>query len=253
MAGHSHASNVKHRKDRVNALKAKVFSKIAKMIVVAAKLGGGDPDGNPRLRLAIEKAKAASMPKDNVERAIKKGTGTTDGAEYVELLYEGYGAGGVACMIDILTDNRNRTAPEIKKIFEKAGGNLAASGAVAYMFQRKSVFNVEPDEDLVEDTLMEQVLEAGAEDLVEDNGMFRIYGDPGDFVAIREALEEQGVKLSGAEIGYAPDNRVEVGDSAVARKVTALLEALEEHDDVQGVFANHQFTEEVSDELGKDA
>lgn len=253
MAGHSHSANVKHRKDRVNALKAKIFTKIARMIIVAAKLGGGDPDANPRLRLALEKARAASMPKDNVQRAIKKGAGGTEGANYEELLYEGYGAGGVALMIDILTDNRNRTAPEIRKVFEKAGGNLASSGAVAYMFQRKSVFHVEPDEELDEDKLTESVLESGAEDLVDDNGSFRIYGDPGEFGTIREALEKLGVKLSGAEVGYAPDTVVEVADVDVARRVQRLIEALEEHDDVQGVFSNHRFSSEVAERLATDS
>jgi YebC/PmpR family DNA-binding regulatory protein len=251
MAGHSHSANIKHRKDRVNALKAKVFSKIARMIIVAAKLGGGDPDANPRLRLALEKARAASMPKDNVNRAIKKGIGGTEGADYVELLYEGYGAGGVALLIDILTDNRNRTAPEIRKIFEKAGGNLATSGAVAYMFQRKSIYDVEPQEELDEDRLMESVLESGAEDLVESGGVYRIYGDPGNFIEIREALDAQGVSLTGAAVGYAPDTTVEVTDVEVARKIVRILEALEENDDVQGVFSNHAFSEEVADQLAE--
>lgn len=245
MAGHSHSANIKHRKDRVNALKAKVFSKIARMIVVAAKLGGGDPDANPRLRLALEKARAASMPKDNVNRAIKKGTGDSDGADYMELLYEGYGAGGVALMIDILTDNRNRTAPEVRKIFEKAGGNLATSGAVAYMFQRKSIYDVEPQEDLDEEALTDSVLEAGAEDLVESGGLYRIYGDPGRFIEIREALDQQGVQLSGAAVGYAPDTTVEITEADVGKKIVRILEALEDHDDVQGVFSNHAFSEDV--------
>lgn len=251
MAGHSHSANVKHRKDRVNALKAKVFSKIARMIVVAAKLGGGDPDSNPRLRLALEKARAASMPKDNVERSIKKGTGDSDGANYEELLYEGYAAGGVAMMIDILTDNRNRTAPEIKKIFERAGGSLASSGAVAYMFQRKSIFEVEPDEDIDEEALMEAVLESGAEDLVSDNGVFSIHGDPGEFVTVKARLEKLGVHLSGAAVGFVPDNRVDVTDVETARRVVRLLENLEEHDDVQGVYANHRLSEKLAEELAQ--
>lgn len=252
MAGHSHSANIKHRKDRVNALKAKVFSKIARMIVVAAKLGGGDPDSNPRLRLALEKARAASMPKENVTRAIKKGIGDVDGANYEELLYEGYGAGGVALMIDILTDNRNRTAPEIRKIFEKAAGNLATSGAVAYMFQRKSIYDVEPQEDLDEDALMQSVLEAGAEDLVESRGIYKIYGDPGRFIEIREALDTTGVRLSGAEVGYAPDTTVEITEANIGKKVVRVIEALEENDDVQGVFSNHVFSEQVADQLAEE-
>ena len=255
MAGHSHSANIKHRKDRVDQLRAKVFSKIARMVAVAAKLGGPDPDANPRLRLAIEKARAASMPKDNIERAIKKGAGTAGGADYEELLYEAYAPGGVAMMIDILTDNRNRTAPEIRKLLEKGGGSLGSSGSVAYMFQRKSIFDVEPDEELEdkEEELMESVLEAGAEDLQADNGVFQIHGDPGEFVAIKARLEAQGVKLSGAEVGYVPDNRVEIEDVEVARKVSRILDALAEHDDVQGVFANSRFTEAVAEELAEDS
>lgn len=251
MAGHSHSANVKHRKDRVNALKAKIFSKIARMIVVAAKLGGGDADSNPRLRLAIEKARAASMPKDNVDRAIKKGTGTSDGANYEELLYEGYAPGGVAMMIDILTDNRKRTGPEIRNILERAGGSLATSGSVAYMFARKSIFNVEPDEELEEDQVMESALEAGAEDVIADNGVYQIYGDPGEFVMLKDGLESRGVQLSGAGVGYVPANRVEIAELDIAKKVTRICDALEEHDDVQGVFANHSFSEEVAGELAK--
>jgi YebC/PmpR family DNA-binding regulatory protein len=251
VAGHSHGANVRHRKDRVNALKAKVFSKIARMILVAAKLGGGDPDANPRLRLALEKARAASMPKENVQRAIKKGTGDSEGANYEELLYEGYAAGGVAMMIDILTDNRNRTAPEIRKIFEKAAGSLASSGAVAYMFQRKSIFEVEPDEDAEEDALMETVLESGAEDLVSANGVFSIHGDPGEFVSLKAELESRGVKFSGAGVGFVPDTRVDVPDVETARKIVRLIEGLEENDDVQGVYANHVLTDDIAEELAK--
>jgi transcriptional/translational regulatory protein YebC/TACO1 len=156
-------------------------------------------------------------------------------------------------MIDILTDNRNRTAPEIRKIFERAGGSLAASGAVAYMFQRKAIFDVEPDEDVTEESLMDPVLESGAEDLVAENGLIRIHGDPGEFLAIKSALEGVGVKLSGAAVGYVPDNRVDLSSVESARKVVRLLENLEEHDDVQGVFSNHRLTDEVAEELAKDS
>lgn len=253
MAGHSHSANIKHRKDRVDQLRAKVFSKIGRMIAVAAKLGGGEPDANPRLRLALEKARAASMPKDNVQRAIKKGTGNSDGANYEELLYEAYGAGGVAMMIDILTDNRYRTAPEIRKVFERAGSSLAASGAVAYMFQRKSIFEVAPDEEVTEESLMNTVLESGADDIIAENGLFRIHGDPGEFLTIKASLEANGVMLSGAGVGYVPENRVDLPDVETARKVVKLLEALEEHDDVQGVFSNHRVTDEIAEELAKDS
>ncbi len=252
MAGHSHSANIKHRKNRVNAAKAKVLSKIARMIIVAAKLGGGDPDANPRLRLAIEKARAASMPKDNIQRAIKRASGDQSGADYEEMLYEGYGAGGVAVMVEILTDNRNRTAPEIRKIFEKAGGNIGAGGSVSWMFERKAVFAVDPDSEQDEDKLTEAVLEAGAEDLVGTNGLYEIHCEAGDFLPVKEALEKHGVQLSGAEVGYVPKNTAEVADVEVARKVMRLLENLEDHDDVQGVHANYNFTAEVAEALAKE-
>ena len=251
MAGHSHSANVKHRKDRVNAAKAKVFSKIAKMIIVAAKLGGGDPDANPRLRLAVEKARAASMPKDNIARAIKRATGEQGGANYEETMYEGFAAGGVAVMVEILTDNRNRTAPEVRKIFERAGGNIGAGGSVSWMFERKGVFAVDPDAGQDEDKLMEAVLEAGAEDLVPMNGLYEIHCEPGDLVPVKLALEEHGVKLSGAEVGYVPKNRVDITDLEVARNVLRLLEDLEDHDDVQGVHANYNFVAEVAEALAQ--
>ncbi len=252
MAGHSHSANVKHRKDRVNAAKAKVFSKIAKMIIVAAKLGGGDPDANPRLRLAVEKARAVSMPKDNIERAIKRATGDQTGADYEEMMYEGYGAGGVAVLVEILTDNRNRTAPEVRKIFERAGGNIGAGGSVSWMFERKGVFSVEPGTEQDEDRLTEMALEAGAEDLVGGDGYYEIHCEAGDFLTVKEALEQQGVKLSGAEVGYVAKNTVEVAEIEVAKQVIRLLEGLEDHDDVQGVHANYNFTDEVAEALAKE-
>jgi YebC/PmpR family DNA-binding regulatory protein len=253
MAGHSHSANVKHRKDRVNQAKAKVFSKIAKMIIVAAKLGGGDPDGNPRLRLAVEKARAVSMPKDNIQRAIKRATGEQASANYEEGMYEGFAAGGVAVMVEFLTDNRNRTAPEVRKIFERAGGNIGAGGSVSWMFDRKGVFAVDPDAGHDEDKLTEAVLEAGAEDLVSNNGLHEIHCEAADLVAVKLALEEQGVKLQSAEVGYVAKNTVDVSDLQVARKVVRLLEDLEDHDDVQGVAANYHFVAEVADALARES
>jgi YebC/PmpR family DNA-binding regulatory protein len=253
MAGHSHSANIKYRKDRVNAAKAKVFSKIARMVTVAAKLGGGDPDANPRLRLAIEKARMVSMPKENIARAIKKGTGDGDVGDYEELMYEGYAAGGVAVMAEVLTDNRNRTAPEIRKAFEKNGGNLGTAGAVAWMFERKATFPVASDCALSEDQLMEIAIEAGAEDLLDEGDHFEIRCDPSEFVDIREALERAEVPLDGGEVGYVPKTTAVVADIAEARKVARLLDALEEHDDVQNVFANFEFTDEVLADLAADA
>ena len=252
MAGHSHSANIKFRKDRVDAKRAKAFSKLGRMITVAAKMGGGDPESNPRLRLAIEKARVVNMPKDNIERAIKKGTGEGGSDQFEEIVYEGYAPGGVAVMLEILTDNRNRTAPEIRKLFERGGGNLAATGAVAYLFQRKAVFVVDPDAGLGEDRVMEAALEAGAEDVVHDGGTLVIHGDPSDFVAIREALERAEIPLAGAEVTQVPDNVVELTDVDEARKVVRLLDQLDDHDDVQNVAANYDLPDAVAEQLGKD-
>ncbi|MHC5062847.1 MAG: YebC/PmpR family DNA-binding transcriptional regulator [Planctomycetota bacterium] len=245
MAGHSHSKNVQFRKDRVNALKAKTFSKVGRMITVAAKQGGPDPDGNPHLRLALEKARLASMPKDTIERAIKKGAGGADLGDYEDLLYEGYGTGGVAVMVEILTDNRNRTAPEVRKIFEKCGGNLGTSGAVAWMFERVAVIRVTPDSSFSEDDLLEKALEAGAEDLVEEDGAVEVRAAASDMHSVMAELEKAGVPLAGGEVCYLPKTKAEINSVEEAKKIVRLLEALEDHDDVQSVFANHSFSEEV--------
>lgn len=249
MAGHSHSANIKYRKERVNAAKAKAFSKVARMITVAAKLGGGDPDANPRLRLAIDKARMVSMPKDNIERAIKKGTGDGDVGNYEEILYEGYAPGGVAVMLEILTDNRNRTAPEIRKIFERSGGNLGNSGSVAWMFERKAVLPVKKGDGVDEERLMEIAIEAGAEDLVDEVDVFQIRCVPGDFETVRSALEEAGVAVEGGEIAYLPQNVTVVEDIEEARRIVKCLDLLEENDDVQMVYANHEFSDDVIEQL----
>ena len=250
MAGHSHSANIKFRKDRVDGKRAKAFSKLSRNITVAAKMGGGQPEANPRLRLAIEKARGMSMPKDAIERAVKKGTGEGDAGDYEEMLYEGYGAGGVAIMLEILTDKRNRTAPEIRKLFESHGGNLGTSGAVAWMFERRGVFHVNPACKLAEDRLLELALDAGAEDLVDGGGFFTIYAAPNDFADVSAALEETSIELRGAELAYVPTQRNPVGDLAVGRRVAKLLDALDDHDDVQGVHSNEDFTDEVAKALG---
>ncbi|MEM7205521.1 MAG: YebC/PmpR family DNA-binding transcriptional regulator [Planctomycetota bacterium] len=252
MAGHSHSANIKFRKDRVDSKRARAFSKLARMITVAAKLGGGDPHANPRLRLAVEKARVLNMPKDNIERAIKKGAGGGDAANFEEIVYEGYAPCGVAVMLDILTDNRNRTAPEVRKLFERGGGNLAAGGSVAYMFERKALFTVDPATEWSEDRLMELALEAGAEDLIREGETFVVHGKPGDFVDIKEALEGAEVPLADASVGPVPGQTVEIDDIEDARKVIKLLDALEEHDDVQSVSANYVLTEEVTAALAEE-
>jgi YebC/PmpR family DNA-binding regulatory protein len=251
MAGHSHSANIKFRKDRVDQARAKVFSKLARMVTVAAKLGGGDPDGNPRLRLAIDKARLVNMTKDSIARAIKKGTGEGSEGNYEELLYEGYGPGGVAVMLDVLTDNRNRTAPEVRKIFEKSGGKLAANGSVAWMFERRGVFEVDVRGGIGEDRLMEVVLEAGADDLVSVGDSFEIRCEPDQFSAIKTALEDAKVPLAGGEVAYVAKNHADIADPELARKVLKLLDALDEQDDVQGVYANYQFSDGLAEDLAK--
>lgn len=246
MAGHSHSSNIRFRKDRVDAKRAKAFAKLSRMITVAARDGGGNPDGNPRLRLAVDKARVLSMPKDVIERAIRKGTGEAGGAAFEEILYEGYGPGGVAILLEILTDNRNRTAPEIRKIFESCGGNLAASGAVAWMFERRGSFRVDPAAGLTEDRLLEIVLEAGAEDLQRDGDTFVILCALADFAAVRARLEALGVPLLAAEPAQVPVQRHVVEDPAVAARIVRLLDALDDHDDVQAVYSSEEFTDAVA-------
>jgi YebC/PmpR family DNA-binding regulatory protein len=249
MAGHSHSANIKYRKERVNAAKAKAFSKVARMITVAAKLGGGEPDANPRLRLALDKARLVSMPKDNIERAIRKGVGDTDTASYEEILYEGYAPGGVAVMLEILTDNRNRTAGEIRRIFERAGGNLGTSGTVAWMFERKAILPVPKSTDVDEERLMELAIEAGAEDLGDEGDAFQVRCEPGDFDAVRASLARAGVVGEGGEIAYLPKNVALVEDLDEARKVMKCIDALEEHDDVQSLYANYGFSDAVLEQL----
>ncbi len=252
MAGHSHSSNIKFRKDRVDAKRARLFARLARMITVAARMGGGSPDANPRLRLAIDKARVVSMPKDGIERAIRKGTGEGTLGDFEEVLYEGYGPGGVAVLLEILTDNRNRTAPEIRKIFDRVGGSLGASGSVAWIFDRRGVFAVDPAGGLSEEQLTAIALEAGADDLVRVGGAFQIHCAPGAFSDVRDALERAAVPLSGGEIAQIPSQRVPIDDIGLARKVMAALETLDEHDDVQGVHSNEEFSDAVVAQLEAD-
>jgi len=252
MAGHSHSANIRFRKDRVDAKRAKAFSKMARMITVAAKAGGGDPDANPRLRLAIEKARVVNMTKDGIERAIKKGVGGGEAGDFEEAIYEGYGPAGVAVIIDALTDNRNRTSPELRKIFERSGGNMAAAGAVSYMFHRKAIFVVDPASQPTEDALMEVVLEAGAEDLVDVGGTFEIHGSPTDFVSIKGALEEADVALAEASVSQVSDNTIEVADIDDGRKILKLIDVLEDHDDVQTVSSNFRLSDDVAAALAQE-
>ncbi len=250
MAGHSKWANIKHKKAATDARRAKVWSKLSKAIMVAAKSGGGDPDTNLRLRAMITDARAVSMPRENIERAVKKGCGELEGAAFEEIVYEGYGAGGVAIMCDILTDNRNRTAPELRKVFEKYEGNLGASGCVAWMFERKGLFVV-PATTAGEDRLMEIALAAGAEDIRSTGEDFEIVCDPESFTAVQQSLLDAGIESASALVTRIPQNTVEL-DVETARKVMGLVEMLDDHDDVQSVSANFDLPETVLAELETD-
>ncbi len=243
MAGHSHWAGIKHKKALVDAKRGKVWSKLAKAIIVAAKTGGGDPDQNLRLRYAIDDAKAVSMPKDNIQRAIKKGTGELAGGNLEEVLYEGYGTGGVAILCEILTDNRNRTASEIRKCFELTDGKLGSTGCVAWMFDNKGLFLVSAAA-TDEDTLMELALEAGADDVRLDAGNYEIICDPSVYQDVCKALTKAGIKPEVSQITRVPKNTVDL-DAPTARKVLKLMERLDDHDDVQNVSANFNIPEEV--------
>ncbi len=237
MAGHSKWANVKHRKARVDAAKGKIFTKVSKEIMVAARQGGGDISNNFRLRLAVQKARENNMPNDNIQRAIQKGIGDTDGAGYEEIIYEGYGPAGIAVMLEILTDNRNRTAGEIRHLFTRHGGSLGESGCVAWMFRRRGFLTVDRD-GADEDALLLAALDAGAEDFQAEDEGFEIYTAPEDFEAVKAMLESQGVAFTGAEVTMIPDNTVTISNPEDARLALRLVEALMDHDDVQNVYSN---------------
>lgn len=242
MAGHSQWANIKHRKALVDSKRSKLWSKLSKAIIVAAKLGGGDPSSNIRLRTAILDAKAVSLPKDNIDRAIKKGIGEIDGGDVEEVLYEGYGPGGVAILCDIMTDNRNRTAPEIRKLFDNHGGNLGSTNCVAYLFERKGLISVsKASADL--EKLMELALENGAEDVTESEAGYEVTCATEVYTELVDALEAGGITLESKQVTRIPNLTVEV-DSDTAVSVMKLLEKLEDHDDVQSVATNVNFSAE---------
>jgi YebC/PmpR family DNA-binding regulatory protein len=250
MSGHSHWATIKHKKGAIDAKRGKQFSKLSRAIIIAARHGGGDPEMNLKLRYAIDKARSVSMPKDNIERAIKRGTGETEGATFEEITYEGYGPGGVAIMVDVLTDNRNRTASEIRKIFERAGGKMGSAGAVSYLFERKGLFSVNAA-GTDEDTLMGIALDAGADDLKRSGSTFDISSDPAHFSAVQEALKKSGITPVTAEITQIPKAPVDV-DPETGKKVLRLMEALDDHDDVQNVYSSVNVTEELVAAVEKD-
>jgi YebC/PmpR family DNA-binding regulatory protein len=244
VAGHSHWANIARKKSLVDAKRGKLWSKLAKAIIVAAKHGGADPSANLRLRYAIDAAKAVSMPKDNIQRAIKTGTGELKGGNLEESIYEGYGAGGVAVMCEILTDNKNRTAPEIRKIFEMCDGKLGGTGCVAYLFERKGLVRV-PQSACGEDRLMEIVLEAGADDVTAADDRWEVVCEPPAMTSVIDAIQRAGLTVESNDIVRIPTNSVDVADVETARKVLLLMERLDDHDDVQSVAANFNIPDQA--------
>jgi len=251
MSGHSKWAQIKHKKAHTDAKKGRVFTQIVKEISVAARLGGGDPNGNPRLRFAIEKAKEVNMPHDNVKRAIMKGTGELPGTSYEEFLYEGYGPGGVAVLIETLTDNKNRTLPEIRHLMAKHGGNLGEAGCVAWMFHKRGYILVEKSR-VSEETLMTVALDAGAEDMKNDprEDNFEVITAPEDLNKVKNALEDAGIPVSLAETTMLPKSYVPVDEKA-AEQMMKLIEVLEENEDVQNVYANFDIPDEVMTKASK--
>lgn len=243
MAGHSHWANIARKKSLVDNKRGKLWSKLSKDIIMAAKSGGGDPDANLRLRYAIDAARALSMPKDNIQRAIKKGTGELEGGNLEEVIYEGYGPGGAAVLCEILTDNRNRTAGEVRKIFEMHDGKLGATGCVAWMFERKGLFLV-PADKVDEDTLIEFALEAGADDVKRVDERFEVTCDPARFGDVQAALAARGLAADVAEISRIPSTMVDL-DAETGKKIIGLLEKLDDHDDVQRVSSNFNVPQEA--------
>jgi len=249
MAGHSHWAGIKHKKAVVDAKRGRLWSKLARGLMAAARAGGGDPAANLSLKYAIDKAKAANMPKDTIERAILKGTGELEGQQLEEIFYEGYGAGGVAILVEALTDNRNRTVGEIRRIFERRGGNLGSSGCVQWQFEKKGLITV-PADGITEERLLDIVLEAGAEDLENLGDVFEVTSAVEDFATVTEAIEAAGLVKRQAEIAYVPTSTTPVTDPNDGRKILALMEDLDDHDDVQNTFSNFDMDDELLAEIG---
>jgi len=244
MSGHSHWAGIKYKKAVNDARRGKIWSKLARMIIVAAKSGGGDPAANLSLRYAIDKAKAANMPKDTIEKAIKRGTGEVEGANFEEVLYEGYAPGGVAIMVEVLTDNRNRTTPEIKRLFERHSGSLGTSGCVSWMFSKKGFVTVSTC-DIDEEQLLEIALAAGADDMRTTTEVYEITCEPGAYEKLKEVLKEKEIPAQVAEISMVPQSDVAVNDAGTAKKIISLMEEFEDHDDVQNTYANFDIPDEV--------
>lgn len=248
MSGHSKWANIKYRKATQDAKRGKLFQKLVRAIIVAAREGGGDPSMNVRLKTAIERAREANVPMDNIERAIKRGTGELEGVQYEEVFYEGYGPCGVAILVEALTDNRNKTASEMRTLFSRNGGSLGEAGCVSWMFERRGVIRI-TGEGLDEDELLSVALEAGADDVKNEDGEFVVYCDPATFSKVKGALEGHRFAVSGAEVGMVPKSTVSISDKDDAHKVVRLLNLLEDHDDVQNVYANFDIPDEILEEV----
>ena len=246
MSGHNKWSTIKHKKGAADAKRGKIFTKLIKEITVAAKLGGGDPNGNPRLRTAVDKAKAENMPKDNIERAIKKGTGELEGVTYEEIVYEGYGPGGVAVLVECMTDNRNRTVGEVRSTFTKCNGNMGETGCVSWMFDKKGLIVFAKSVDF--EKLFETALEAGAEDVTDEEEQYEVLTDPSSFIEVRTALEKAGFKYESAEITMIPQTMVKL-DGKNAENMLKLMDRMEDNDDVQNVYANFDISVEEMEKL----
>lgn len=249
MSGHSKWSTIKRKKGATDAKRGKIFTKLAKEIIVAARLGGGDINMNPRLRAAVADARAENMPKDNIERAIKKGTGELEGQSYEEVIYEGYGVGGVAVLVESMTDNKNRTVPDLRHIFSKNGGNLGENGCVAWLFDKKGLITVDKKA-VTEEKLMDIALEAGAEDVREQEKEYEIVTSVVDFEAVKKAMDDQKVPYLAAEITMIPKTTVQIEDEKQAQQVLRLMDGLEDHDDVQHVYANFDIPDAILEAIG---
>ena len=248
MSGHSKWASIRHKKGAVDAKRGKIFSKLIKEVTVAARLGGGDPTGNPRLRTAIQAAKAENMPKDNIERAIKKGTGELEGTSYEEVNYEAYGLGGVAMIIDCLTDNKNRTVADIKHIIDRHGGSIGEPGCVSWMFEKKGMIVLDKDK-VDEEKLLDLALEAGAEDVKEEETEFEVITNPADFESVKKACDDEGLSYSLAEVSMIPQNTVKL-EGKKAEQMLNLMEALEDNDDINQVYANFDIPDKVMEAMG---
>lgn len=247
MSGHSKWSTIKRKKGAADAKKGKIFTRLIKEITMAARLGGADPDGNARLRQAIMAAKEENMPKDNIDRAIKKASGGADGTSYEEVTYEGYGPGGVAVLVEVMTDNKNRTVAEIRHIFSKYGGNLGENGCVSWIFEKKGSIVFDKN-DVNEDALMELALEVGAEDVREEESELEVITEPNEFDAVRRALNEKGLKYVEARVSMVPQNTVKL-DATKAEQMLKFMEKIEDNDDVQNVYANFDIADEIMEKL----